>query len=74
VAQEEFPNELRDGHRAADRITRLRALFSKKDVMIESVDLNFSAPCASEGVSGASSPRAIPTPALTDAERVVREL
>jgi PAS domain S-box-containing protein len=31
---------IRDGNRAADVITRLRALFSKKDVAIEAMDLN----------------------------------
>jgi PAS domain S-box-containing protein len=31
---------IRDGNRAADVITRLRALFSKKDVAIEPIDLN----------------------------------
>lgn len=31
---------IRDGHRAAEVITRLRALFSKKDATTESVDLN----------------------------------
>ena len=31
---------IRDGNRAADVITRLRALFSKKDAAIEPVDLN----------------------------------
>jgi len=31
---------IRDGNRAADVITRLRALFSKKDVAIEPMDLN----------------------------------
>jgi PAS domain S-box-containing protein len=38
------------------------------------VTFTFSIPCASEGVTGASSPSAIPTPALTDAERVVKDL
>jgi PAS domain S-box-containing protein len=33
------------------------------------VTFTFSIPCTSEGVTGASSPRAIPTPALTDAKR-----
>jgi signal transduction histidine kinase len=37
------------------------------------VTFTFSIPCTSEGVTGASSPRAIPTPALTDAERVVKD-
>src|SRR4029077_16341518 len=31
---------IRDGHRASDVITRLRALFVKKDAAIELVDLN----------------------------------
>lgn len=31
---------IRDGHRASDVITRLRALFTKKDTTTESVDLN----------------------------------
>jgi PAS domain S-box-containing protein len=34
---------IRDGRRAADVITRLRALFSKKDTATESVDLNEAA-------------------------------
>ncbi|MCW3098713.1 MAG: multi-sensor signal transduction histidine kinase [Chthonomonadaceae bacterium] len=34
---------IRDGHRASDVITRLRALFSKKDATTESVDLNEAA-------------------------------
>lgn len=39
-ARETARRTIRDGHRAADVITQLRALFSKKDVSIESVDLN----------------------------------
>ena len=39
-ARETARRTLRDGDRAAAVITRLRALFSKKDATIESVDLN----------------------------------
>lgn len=39
-ARETVRRTIRDGHRAADVITRLRALFGKKDAAIESVDLN----------------------------------
>jgi PAS domain S-box-containing protein len=39
-ARETARRTLRDGNRASDVITRLRALFSKKEPMIESVDLN----------------------------------
>src|SRR6266404_4627371 len=39
-ARETARRTLRDGDRAAAVITRLRALFSKKDAAIESVDLN----------------------------------
>ncbi len=39
-ARETARRTIRDGERAADVITRLRALFSKKDATIESVDLN----------------------------------
>jgi PAS domain S-box-containing protein len=39
-ARETAQRTIRDGHRASDVITRLRALFSKKDTAIESVDLN----------------------------------
>lgn len=39
-ARETARRTIRDGHRAADVIARLRALFSKKDVTIETVDLN----------------------------------
>jgi len=39
-ARETARRTIRDGHRAADVITRLRALFSRKDVIIEPVDLN----------------------------------
>jgi PAS domain S-box-containing protein len=38
-ARQTAQRTIRDGHRAADVITRLRALFSKKDATIESVDL-----------------------------------
>jgi PAS domain S-box-containing protein len=39
-ASETARRTLRDGHRASDVILRLRALFSKKEPAIESVDLN----------------------------------
>ncbi len=39
-ARETARRTIRDGHRASDVITQLRALFSKKDVTIEPVDLN----------------------------------
>jgi PAS domain S-box-containing protein len=39
-ARQTAQRTIRDGHRASDVITRLRALFSKKDVSMESVDLN----------------------------------
>jgi PAS domain S-box-containing protein len=39
-ARETARRTIRDGNRASDVITRLRALFGKKDTMIESVDLN----------------------------------
>jgi PAS domain S-box-containing protein len=40
VARETAQRALRDGKRASEIITRLRALFSKKQVTTESVDLN----------------------------------
>src|SRR6266403_96914 len=39
-ARETAQRTIRDGHRASDVITRLRALFSKNDTATESVDLN----------------------------------
>jgi PAS domain S-box-containing protein len=39
-ARETARRTIRDGHRASDVITRLRALFSKKEPAAESVDLN----------------------------------
>jgi C4-dicarboxylate-specific signal transduction histidine kinase len=39
-ARETARRTIRDGNRAADVITRLRALFGKKDTTTESVDLN----------------------------------
>ena len=39
-ARETARRTIRDGNRASDVITRLRALFSKKDTTTESVDLN----------------------------------
>jgi PAS domain S-box-containing protein len=39
-ARETARRTIRDGNRAAEVITRLRALYGKKDSMIESVDLN----------------------------------
>jgi len=39
-ARETAKRTIRDGRRAADVITRLRALFSRKDVIIEPFDLN----------------------------------
>ncbi len=39
-ARETARRTIRDGHRASDVITRLRALFGKKDATTESVDLN----------------------------------
>lgn len=42
-ARETARRTIRDGHRASDVITRLRALFSKKAAVIELVDLNEAA-------------------------------
>jgi len=42
-ARETARRTIRDGNRASDVITRLRALFSKKDIMAERVDLNDAA-------------------------------
>ena len=42
-ARETTQRTIRDGHRAADVITRLRALFGKKDITFEAVDLNEAA-------------------------------
>lgn len=42
-ARETARRTIRDGNRAAEVITRLRALFSKKEATIESVDLNDAA-------------------------------
>src|SRR5262249_7223642 len=39
-ARETARRTIRDGHRAHDVITRLRALFSKRDLTLESLDLN----------------------------------
>src|SRR5436853_6210117 len=39
-ARETVRRTIRDGHRASDVITRLRSLFSKKEVTTEPVDLN----------------------------------
>ena len=39
-ARETARRTIRDGNRASDVITRLRALFGKKDATTESVDLN----------------------------------
>jgi C4-dicarboxylate-specific signal transduction histidine kinase len=39
-ARETARRAIRDGHRASDVIARLRALFSKRDFMLESLDLN----------------------------------
>jgi signal transduction histidine kinase len=39
-ARETARRMLRDGNRAADVIARLRALFSKKETLVESLDLN----------------------------------
>src|SRR6266403_300511 len=39
-ARETVRRTIRDGHRASEVITRLRALFSRKDMATESVDLN----------------------------------
>ena len=39
-ARETARRTIRDGNRASDVITRLRALFTKKDATTESVDLN----------------------------------
>ena len=39
-ARQTAQRTIRDGHRASDVITRLRALFSKKDATTESVNLN----------------------------------
>src|SRR5580692_5530387 len=40
VARETARRTIRDGNRASDVVTRLRALFSKKDTVAERVDLN----------------------------------
>jgi signal transduction histidine kinase len=40
AARETARRTIRDGHRASDVITRLRALFSKKEFTLESLDLN----------------------------------
>ncbi|MEM5295772.1 PAS domain-containing protein [Burkholderia sp. JPY481] len=42
-AQETARRTIRDGNRAADVIARLRALFSKRSVTLEAVDLNHTA-------------------------------
>jgi signal transduction histidine kinase len=42
-ARETAQRTIRDGNRAADVITRLRTLYSKKQINIESVDLNEAA-------------------------------
>lgn len=42
-ARETARRTIRDGHRAADVITRLRALFSKKEFTLEPLDLNEAA-------------------------------
>jgi PAS domain S-box-containing protein len=42
-ARETAQRTIRDGHRAADVITRLRSLFGKEDVTFEAVDLNEAA-------------------------------
>jgi PAS domain S-box-containing protein len=42
-ARETTQRTIRDGHRAADVITRLRALFTRKDTTFEAVDLNEAA-------------------------------
>ncbi|HXD34843.1 MAG TPA: PAS domain-containing protein, partial [Pyrinomonadaceae bacterium] len=42
-ARETAKRTIRDGRRAADVITRLRALFGKKDITFEAVDLNEAA-------------------------------
>ena len=39
-ARETARRTIRDGNRASDVITRLRALFSKKETIAEQVDLN----------------------------------
>jgi hypothetical protein len=39
-ARETARRTIRDGNRAAEVITRLRALFSRRQVVTESVDLN----------------------------------
>jgi PAS domain S-box-containing protein len=41
-ARETARRTIRDGHRASDVIARLRALFTKRDATIESVDLNIA--------------------------------
>jgi PAS domain S-box-containing protein len=43
AAQETARRTIRDGHRAADVIARLRALFSKRSATIEAVDLGHTA-------------------------------
>ena len=49
-ARETARRTIRDGNRASDVITRLRALFSKKDTIAERVDLN----CATREVAALS--------------------
>src|SRR3989440_7307134 len=39
-AREPASRTIRDGHRAADVIARLRALYSKREFTLESLDLN----------------------------------
>ena len=43
IARETARRTIRDGNRASDVVTRLRALFSKKDTVAERVDLNDAA-------------------------------
>src|SRR5256886_3377877 len=42
-ARETAKRTIRDGNRASDVVTRLRALFSKKELTLESLDLNEAA-------------------------------
>ena len=42
-AQDAARRIMRDGHRASEVITRLRAMFGKKDVALETMDLNEAA-------------------------------
>ncbi len=66
-ARETAQRTIRDGHRAADVITRLRALFGKKDITFEAVDLNEAArEVIALSLSDLQRNRVILLPQLTD--------